>query len=425
MFVYHAGFNRLLSRSSRRGSLSACATIAVWFCGLGLMFSSANGAPPFDRWAEVRNQMVDQEVVGAGIENERVIEAIRNTPRHEFIPTNQRRYAYYDMALPIGSSQTISPPFIVALMTEHIDPQPTDRVLEIGTGSGYQAAVLSPLVQDVYTIEIVEQLGRRAARTLERLRYKNVHTRIGDGYQGWPERAPFDKIIVTCSPEKVPSKLIEQLREGGRMIIPMGERFHQNLCLLKKVDGELEVEALRPTLFVPMTGRAEERREVLPDGAHPTLNNGSFEQHFGDPIQLVGWHYQRQMKIITEDAPVGDAYITFSNSFRGRGAQALQGFAVDGRQVKQLSLSAWVRGDGVIPGAHRSEMPAIIIVFYDDQRREVGTVGIGPWRGTFPWDFFTATVPVPGNAQDGIIRVGLLGATGEISFDDVQVKAVD
>jgi len=303
-------------------------------------------------------------------------------------------------------------------MTEHIDPQPGDRVLEIGTGSGYQAAVLSPLAKDVYTIEIVEQLGRRAARTLRRLGYDNVHTRIGDGYLGWPERAPFDKIIVTCSPERVPRKLVEQLREGGRMIIPVGERFHQNLSLLKKVDGKLEIEALRPTLFVPMTGRAEDSREVLPDGSKPSLHNGGFEERFGDPPQLVGWHYQRQLTIVDDEhAKEGEAFITFSNTLRGRGAQALQGFPADGRKVKRITLSAWVRGNGIVAGSRRAELPAIIVVFYDDLRREVGTVGIGPWRGTFPWDFFTATVQVPATSRSAIIRVGLLGATGEISFD--------
>ncbi len=368
--------------------------------------------------------MVDEEVVGAGITNERVIEALRVTKRHEFIPANQRRYSYYDMALPIGSSQTISPPFIVALMTEHIDPQPSDRVLEIGTGSGYQAAVLSPLVKDVFTIEIVEKLGHRASRTLHRLGYENIHAKVGDGYQGWPEWAPFDKIIVTCSPERVPSKLIEQLREGGRMIIPVGERFHQNLSLLKKVDGKLEFEALRPTLFVPMTGRAEDLREVQPDSSKPSLNNGGFEEQFGDPPQLVGWHYQRQLAIIDEEeAKEGEAFITFSNTEPGRGAQALQGFPVDGRKVKRISLSAWVRGKGVVAGTRREELPAILVVFYDDLRREVGAAGIGPWRGTFPWDFFTAKVQVPKASRTAIIRVGLLGATGEISFDGVEVQA--
>lgn len=409
-------------QSSRYGT--ALTTLAMFCLGIVQWHGLVNAAPPSDRWTDIRNRMVDAEVVGAGITNERVIESMRNTLRHEFIPTNRRQYAYYDMALPIGSSQTISPPFIVALMTEYIDPQPTDRVLEIGTGSGYQAAVLSPLVKDVYTIEIVEQLGRRASRTLSDLDYKNVHTRIGDGYLGWPEKAPFDKIIVTCSPENVPRALIEQLREGGSMIIPTGERFSQNLCLLKKIDGELEIEALRPTLFVPMTGQAEQKRKLQPDGSKPALHNGSFEESFGDPPQLVGWHYQRQSKIVDAvDAPDGSSFVTFSNEQRGRGAQALQGFAIDGREVKRMTLSACVRGEGILPGEHREDMAAIIVVFYDELRHEVGTVGLGPWRGTFPWDYYTATVPVPAKARDAIIRVGLLGATGTMSVDGLEVKA--
>ena len=189
-----------------------------------------------------RNKMVDEEIVAAGVKNPRVIEAMRKTPRHEFVPLAQRKKVdstgfpliYHDMALSIGDSQTISPPFVVAYMTEAIDPQPTDRVLEIGTGSGYQAAVLSKLVRDVYTIEIVAPLGRRAEKTLQRLHYDNVHVKIGDGYQGWPEHAPFDKIIVTCSPEKVPPALVAQLKEGGRMVIPVGERYQQTLYLMKK-----------------------------------------------------------------------------------------------------------------------------------------------------------------------------------------------
>ncbi len=209
--------------------------------------------------------MVDEDIVAAGVKNKRVIKAMRDTPRHEFVPLRLRNRAYFDMALPIGESQTISPPFVVAYMTEALDPQPGDKVLEIGTGSGYQAAVLSPLVREVYTIEIVEQLGHKAAKTLERLRYDNVKVKVGDGYQGWPEHAPFDKIIVTCSPEKVPPALVAQLKEGGRMVIPVGERYQQTLYLMKKKDGKMVSEALQPTLFVPMTGRAEENRQVKPD----------------------------------------------------------------------------------------------------------------------------------------------------------------
>ena len=227
--------------------------------------------------AEARRKMVQQEIVDAGVTDKRVIESMKTTPRHDFVPLNKRKFAYYDMALPIGEQQTISSPFIVAYMTESLDPQPTDKVLEIGTGSGYQAAVLSPLVEHVYTIEIVPSLGRKAAGTLRRLGYRNVSVKVGDGFQGWPEHAPFDKIIVTCSPEKVPRPLFEQLREGGRIVIPVGERYQQTLYLMTKKDGKLETESLRPTLFVPMTGRAEDRRQVRPDGATPEVVNGSFE----------------------------------------------------------------------------------------------------------------------------------------------------
>src|SRR4051812_8662202 len=143
-------------------------------------------------WRRLAGDMVSKEIAAAGVKNERVLRAMRDTPRHEFVPAGERDHAYLDMALPIGNSQTISPPFVVASMTEAIDPQPGDRVLEIGTGSGYQAAVLSPLVRDVYTIEIVKPLSARASQTLKRLGYKNVHTRAGDGYQGWTEAAPFD-----------------------------------------------------------------------------------------------------------------------------------------------------------------------------------------------------------------------------------------
>ena len=180
-------------------------------------------AEPFDPFAALRNQMVNEAIVREGVRHPAVIKAMRTIPRHKFIGKNPTARAYFDEALPIGHSQTISPPFIVAYMTESLDPQPDDRVLEIGTGSGYQAAILSEIVKDVYTIEIVEPLGKNAAKVLNKKDYANVHTRIGDGYKGWPEEGPFDKIIVTCSPESVPQPLIDQLREGGKMIVPLGE----------------------------------------------------------------------------------------------------------------------------------------------------------------------------------------------------------
>jgi len=371
-----------------------------------------------------RNRMVDQEIVGAGVKNARVIEAIRTTPRHEFMQASQRKYAYLDMALPIGEGQTISPPFVVAYMTEQLDPQPTDKVLEIGTGSGYQAAVLSGLVRDVYTIEIVEPLGRRAAKTLRQLKYENVHTKVDDGFKGWPEHAPFDKIIVTCSPESVPVPLVEQLKEGGRMVIPCGERYKQNLYLLKKVNGQLVKEDLHPTLFVPMTGEAEQHRRIRPDPSNPGLHNGDFEEVSGDPPEPTGWHYQRQLELMTDkEAPSGKNYITFKNADPGRGAQALQGMAINGRDVPQLKVSLHVRGDDIRPGQNSSQLPSLTVLFYDEIRNPLGEAKVGPWRGPFAWQQKTGIIDVPPRAREAIIYIGLQGAVGKLSLDDIKIEA--
>jgi protein-L-isoaspartate(D-aspartate) O-methyltransferase len=205
-----------------------------------------------------RAQMVERQLVARGISDARVLGAMAAVPRHEFVPAALRRAAYADGPLPIGHGQTISQPYIVAFMTERLDPQPTDRVLEVGTGSGYQAAVLAKLVKDVFSIEIVEPLAERARADLDRLGFRNVHVKAGDGYKGWPEHAPFDKIIVTCAPDHVPQPLVDQLREGGRMIVPVGEGV-QELVLLVKKGGRLERQAVLPVQFVPMTGEAEKR----------------------------------------------------------------------------------------------------------------------------------------------------------------------
>jgi protein-L-isoaspartate(D-aspartate) O-methyltransferase len=374
---------------------------------------------------QARNRMVDEEVVGAGIQDPRVIRSMRVTPRHEFVASKWLDRAYFDMSLPIGEHQTISPPMLVAYMTEQLEPQPKDRVLEIGTGSGYQAAVLSPLVKEVYSIEIVESLGKHAKQTLKRLKYTNVFVKIGDGYQGWPENAPFDKIIVTCSPEKVPQPLVDQLKEGGRMIIPVGERYQQVLHLLKKEKGELINEALRPTLFVPMTGKAEESRQVQPDPLHPKLTNGGFEEITGTSGEPTGWYYVRQMKVVTAgDAPEGRNYVTFSNSEPGRGCRALQGFPIDGSKVHELELSCMVRGTDIASGRIPDQAPQLAIAFIDESRASVGNAAIGPWRGTFEWKRMTGRVKVPLHAREGIVNIGLLGGTGEVSYDDVQIHPV-
>jgi len=266
-----------------------------------------------DLYSAIRRRMVQSVVVGAGVTDKRVIQSLVDTPRHEFVESKLHNMAYFDMALPIGFQQTISSPFIVAFMTECLETKPTDKVLEIGTGSGFQAAVLSPLVKNVYTIEIIPELGRRARETLTRLKYDNVLTKVGDGFKGWPEHAPFDKIIVTCSPEKPPLPLIEQLREGGLMVIPVGERYQQILYVFRKMDGKLKAEALRPTLFVPMTGRAEDQRAVKPDPTNPRAVNGNFERKLGENGFVSGWYYQRLLTWETDPvaAPEGEHFVTF------------------------------------------------------------------------------------------------------------------
>jgi protein-L-isoaspartate(D-aspartate) O-methyltransferase len=204
-----------------------------------------------------RNRMVDRHLAERGIKNPRVLDAFRTVPRHRFLPPGTHRLAYDDESIPIGEGQTITPPYDVAFMTETLDPKPTDRIYEVGTGSGYQSAILSRLVKDVYSVEIHAPLGQRAAKVHKELGYTNIHTRIGDGYEGWPDAAPFDAIIVTCAPEKIPQPLIDQLKEGGRLVIPLArDRFTQTLYLYVKHQGKLAGRKLKPTLFVPMTGRA-------------------------------------------------------------------------------------------------------------------------------------------------------------------------
>ena len=186
----------------------------------------------------------------------RVMAVIGRVPRHEFVPANQRSNAYRNRPLPIGHGQTISQPYIVALMTDLIEPQPDHRVLEIGTGSGYQAAVLAELTGQVYSIEIIEELGEQASKRLARLGYDNVSVRLGDGYYGWEEHAPFDTIVVTAAASHVPPPLVAQLKPGGRMVIPVGSRFlTQQLVLIEKQqDGQLITQQLLPVRFVPLTG---------------------------------------------------------------------------------------------------------------------------------------------------------------------------
>lgn len=390
-----------------------------------LLLPVAGQAQTESQFEKARHRMVKEVVEGAGVKDPRVLRAMRETPRHEFVATNLRKQAYYDMALPIGFQQTISSPFIVAYMTESLDPHPTDKVLEIGTGSGYQAAVLSPLVKEVYSIEIVEGLGRKAESTLTRLKYTNVFTKVGDGFQGWAEHAPFDKIIVTCSPEGPPQPLIDQLAEGGLMVIPAGERYQQTLYLMRKKNGKLEKEALRPTLFVPMTGTAEVLRRVKPDPANPQAANGNFEEEIGENGFVPGWYYQRQTEWITDTlAPEGEHFVTFKNEERGRSSHLLQGLPVDGRRVAEIELSAMVKHANIIVNLREDALPSVGITFYDENRNDLGHNWIGPFRGSSDWTRVKKRFRVPIQAREGLLRIGLFGATGELSFDAVLLKPI-
>ena len=218
-----------------------------------VMCTSSETGVQGDRSAE-RRRMVAEQIRGRDIRDPRVLAAMERVERHLFMPEGVRAEAYGDHPVSIGYGQTISQPYIVAFMTEALDVQADHRVLEIGTGSGYQAAILGELAREVFTIEIVEQLGESARATLERLGYKNVHVRVGNGYAGWPERAPFDRIIVTAAPDAVPPALVEQLKVGGLMAIPVGT-FSQELRILRRTASGMETLKTLPVRFVPMTGK--------------------------------------------------------------------------------------------------------------------------------------------------------------------------
>lgn len=223
------------------------------FLGLFVLLRSEES----DAYQEKRKQMIEEQLTGPGrgIRDERVLAAMETVPRHEFVRQEDRERAYGDHPLPIGYDQTISQPFVVAYMTEQIAPKPGEKILEIGTGSGYQAAVLAELEAEVFTIEIVEPLAKRSKEVMARLGYENVEVRFGDGYKGWPEEAPFDSIIVTCAPEEIPEALVEQLKEGGRMIIPVGPVGGlQKLYRVEKIEGEVMTTSVLNVRFVPMTG---------------------------------------------------------------------------------------------------------------------------------------------------------------------------
>jgi protein-L-isoaspartate(D-aspartate) O-methyltransferase len=226
----------------------------------GLGSCRAQRAGRRTNYTEAREQMVSSQIKARGISDKRVLEAMLKVERHLFVPEKIQSLAYADQPLPIGEGQTISQPYIVALMTELLNLKGNEKVLEIGTGSGYQAAILGELAGEVYTIEIVKPLAKRADSLLAAMDYQNITVKHGDGYIGWEEHAPFDGIIVTCAPPKIPQPLIDQLADGGRMVVPVGT-FWQELLLIEKEDGELRETSVIPVRFVPMTGDGVKKGE--------------------------------------------------------------------------------------------------------------------------------------------------------------------
>lgn len=216
----------------------------------------AGGPKPSLHYATLRKAMVEEQIANRGVSDKAVLEAMQSVPRHIYVPKHLWPAAYSDGPLPIGDGQTISQPYIVAFMTEALKPNPDMKILEIGTGSGYQAAILGKLVKEVYSIEIICSLAETAEQRLQEMGYSNIWVKCADGYQGWPEEAPFDGIIVTAAPDHIPRPLIEQLAVGGRMVLPVGELF-QELVLITKTEDGLEQKSLLPVRFVPMTGEAQ------------------------------------------------------------------------------------------------------------------------------------------------------------------------
>jgi len=229
------------------------------FIALGVPESSATRPVDEDIFSHMRKKMVEEQIRARGIADERVLKAMEEVPRHQFVPTVEKLFAYSDGPLPIGHSQTISQPYVVALMTELLQLRPEDKVFEVGTGSGYQAAVLAGIASEVYTIEIVQPLYEEAKARLQKLGYQNIRVGLGDGTKGWPEAAPFDKMIVTAAGVKIPESLIDQLKDGGRIVMPVGEK-DQVLVVGVKQGGALETFESIPVRFVPLVeGKDKER----------------------------------------------------------------------------------------------------------------------------------------------------------------------
>ena len=250
----------LASRQAR----SSQALVPLFFA-LTLGVAVAQAPTPADQHRSQRLIMVRDQIEARGVKNPEVLAAMRAVPRELFVPESVRPHAYEDHPLPIGFGQTISQPFIVGLMTELLEPKKSHRVLEIGTGSGYQAAVLSGLVGELYSIEIVPELALSAAETLNSLGFRNVTVREGDGYRGWPEKAPFDRIILTAAPSEIPQTLLEELKPGGRLVAPVGLGFQDLVVVEKSADGKTTTRSVLQVRFVPMRKGTDRKKRISPE----------------------------------------------------------------------------------------------------------------------------------------------------------------
>ncbi|HBX88853.1 MAG TPA: protein-L-isoaspartate O-methyltransferase [Marinilabiliaceae bacterium] len=258
MYIYNKIIQNMLNHSvsTPKPAMALKNRPLLFILLLVVIFSFSDNGMKAQNWVQLREKMVNEQLRGRDISSSNVLNAMREVPRHHFVPIEYQKFAYDDRPLPIGFEQTISQPYMVAFMTEQIEPKPGMKVLEIGTGSGYQAAVLAHLGCEVYTIELLPELAERADKLLKQLKYQPVNIKAGNGYEGWPEAAPFDAIIVTAAPEKMPPVLVEQLKDGGTMVIPVGPVNNlQYLKIVKKRDGKVTTDTLMPVRFVPMIDR--------------------------------------------------------------------------------------------------------------------------------------------------------------------------
>lgn len=373
---------------------------------------------------EARRRMVSEEIEAQGIENERLLEAMREVPREQFLPLPKRKLAYLNVVVTFGDGQVILPPLVTAHLIEQLNPQKNDKVLVIGAGSGYSTALLSRMCREVDAVEIDPAIAKTAEEVFARLKFTNIKMRVGDGFEGWKEHAPYQRIIVECSPENVPQPLVDQLAEGGVLLVPVGDEFDQTMHLCQKENGKLTTLSLWPTLLLPMKGKAEELRSQSATPRDPALLNGGFEELVPSTKDVpASWAYVRQGRAIADSScPEGSNSLSFINVTPGVAATALQAFPVDGKKISELAIACKIWGKEVRPGQNRQQLPRVEVRFFDEKRRLVGGDWMGGWNMTFDWVKKDHVFAVPRQAKFAVIRIGLGGAVGEIRFDDFKLE---